>query len=313
VNSFKKILFFSLLSFLSTTLVSIVFADETEKIRMGTDLSLTVSSRPEAKSTLSQSFVIPFLQGQSQLSADNNVTAVLRVEFSPISINGVAEITWTPIAFFQLVTGGRIGSGWNINLFGGDIYGIGIVRKNGRGVVVDGDGFDGLLWSTKAGAVLQFDFAAVFPGDWNHVVFRTYHEINYAGYSVAKDGEPWYFENDDGENMNGWNYYGNYLLGYQTPIFLNMVGFLVETGNYLYTTANRETWGDELSRWTFSLLFNFTVTKRISIAALAQLWTRRTFTTETENNAFYQDRVVSAEPIHLEFYRIAVIATFKLR
>jgi hypothetical protein len=220
---------------------------------------------------------------------------------------------WTPIAFFQLVTGGRIGSGWNIKLFGEDVYGIGIVRKDGGSVVVDGDGFDGILWSAKAGAAVQFDFAAVFPGDWNHVVFRTYHEVNYAGYSDAKNDEPWYFENDDGENMNGWNYYGNYLIGYQMPIFLNMTGFLVETSNYLYTTANRKTWGDEVFRWTFSILFNFTVTERISIATLAQLWTRRTFTTETKNNAFYQDRVIAPDPIHLEFYRVVVIATFKLR
>ncbi|MDR0645410.1 MAG: hypothetical protein LBG05_11005 [Treponema sp.] len=308
MNFLKKILFFAFFSFSSAA-----FADEYERIKMGTDLSLTVSSRPEAKVALSQSFVFPFLQGQSPLVADNNVTAVLRTELSPISVNEVAEITWTPIAFFQLVTGGRIGSGWNINLFSEDIYGIGIVRKSGGSVVVDGNGFDGLLWSVKTGAAVQFDFAAIFPGDWNHVVFRTYHEINYAGYSAARSSEPWYFENDDGENMNGWNYYGNYLLGYQMPLFLNMVGLLAETSNYLYTTENREIWGDELPRWNFSILFNFTVTERVSIAALAQLWTRRTFTQETENNAFYQDRVVESEPIHLEFYRVAAIVTFKLR
>jgi hypothetical protein len=307
MKSLKEVLFLVLLS------SSVVFAFADETIKTSTDVSFTASSRPEAKVALSQSFVFPFLQGQNPLVADNNITAVLSAEVSPISVNGVAEVTWTPIAFFQLVTGGRIGSGWNINLFGGDIYGIGVVRKDGEGVIVDGDGFDGLLWSAKAGAAVQFDLAAVLPGEWNHVVFRTYHEINYAGYPPAKNNEPWYFENDDGENMNGWNYYGNYLLGYQMPLFLNMVGLLAETGNYLYTTENRETWGDELPRWTFSILFNFTVTERVGIAALAQLWTRRTFTQETEDKAFYQDRIVAAEPLHLEFYRVAVIATFKLR
>jgi hypothetical protein len=305
MNSLKKTLFFVVLS------SSVAFADE--QIKTGTELSLTASSRPEAKVSLSQSFIFPFLQGENPLVVDNNVTAVLRAELSPISVNGVAEVTWTPIAFFQLVTGGRIGSGWNINLFGGDVYGIGVVRKDRDGVTVGGNGFDGLLWSAKGGAAVQFDFAAVFPGDWNHVILRTYHEVNYAGYSSAKNGEPWYFENDDGENMNGWNYYGNYLLGYQTPTFLNMAGLLAETSNYLYTTKNRETWGDELPRWTFSVLLNFTVTERVGIAALAQFWTRRTFTLETEDNAFYQDRIVADEPIHLEFYRIAAIVTFKLR
>ena len=54
---------------------------------------------------------------------------------------------------------------------------------------VVGSAFDGLLWNVKTGASLQFDLAAIYPGDWNHIIFRTYHEALYAGYSAASKGD----------------------------------------------------------------------------------------------------------------------------
>ena len=141
-------------------------------VSSSTTLSFTVSSIPEAKLSLTQSFVIPFLQGDGALTRGNNVKADFRAELSPISLNGVAEVTWTPIAFLQVVAGGRIGSGWNINLFGKDVYGIGINnRAANNGAEVSGSGFDGLLWAAKLGGAFQFDMAALFPGDWRHIVF----------------------------------------------------------------------------------------------------------------------------------------------
>jgi hypothetical protein len=70
----------------------------------------------------------------------------LGTEISPISLNGIAEAVWTPIAFFQFAAGGRIGSGWNLNIFDSAIYEIGLNRPDiaGKGEH-KGGAFDGLL------------------------------------------------------------------------------------------------------------------------------------------------------------------------
>jgi hypothetical protein len=164
------------------------------------------------------------------------------------------------------------------------------------------------------GGAFQFDLAAVLPGDWHHLVFRSYHEIRYKGYTDASEGDSWYFENDDGENRNGFNYYGNYLLGYQMPLFLNTLGLMAEMDKYLYDTPNRGSWGDGLGRWTFSALFNFTITDWLSAALITQFRTRRNYTDATKDNGFYQDRQIRDSPSrHLEFYRVALIMTARLR
>jgi hypothetical protein len=145
------------------------------------------------------------------------------------------------------------------------------------------------------------------------VVFRTYHEINHKGYSAASAGESWYFENDDGENRNGFNYYGSLFLGYQMPLFLNTLGLLAEGDLYLYDTPNREQWGDERIRWTFSGLFNFVITKKLSAALLVQLRTRRNYDDPRWEDLFYQNRHIGSKPLRLEFYRAAAILTYTLR
>ncbi|WP_010258047.1 hypothetical protein [Treponema primitia] len=288
------------------------------EIRNTTGLTLQTSTLPEIKLGITQNFIFPLLRSESPLTEGNNLSLALTAELSPVSVNGIAEAVFTPIAFLQAVAGARIGSGWNIELFGNDIYGIGINRRVGDTTKpeVDGSPFDGLLWSAYGGAVFQFDLAAILPGDWNHVVFRTYHEARYKGNTAASSGDSWYFENDDGQNRNGLNYYGNYLLGYQMPIFLNTVGLMAEMELYLYDTPHRKDWGDDLGRWTFGPLFNFTITEKFSAALIVQFHTRRSYTEGREDDlakdVFYQDRHLKTEDPLLSFYRAAAILSYKL-
>jgi hypothetical protein len=277
-------------------------------------LVLQASTLPETKLAFSQRFTFPFLQGNSPLTEDNNIGVALSAEISPISLNGLAEAVWTPIAFFQLSAGGQIGSGWNIELFGGNVYGIGVNRPDAEGKAENaGHAFDGLLWKAKTGATLQMDLAAVFPGDWNHVVALSYHELNYKGYTRAAAGESWYFENDDGENCNGFNYYGNFLIGYQMPSFLNMIALLAEMDLYLYDTPNRGKWGDDRIRWTFSGVLGFTLSKQLNLTLITQFRTRKNYLESNWNELYYRNRTIdSSNPLHLEFYRVAAALTFTL-
>jgi len=313
----KRIVFLLLLQLLAQIIIAQELPPEKNEVTSSSEFFLQAAYTPALKIGFIKHFNFPFLQGEGPLTKDNNIDLALTGEISPISLNGIAEAVWTPIAFFQLSAGGRIGSGWNIELFGSDIYGIGINSPDASGNAEhSGKAFDGLLWKAQAGAVLQADLAAVLPGDWNHVVARTYHEINYRGYTRAAKGEAWYYENDDGyqgENCNGFNYYGNLLIGYQMPILINTVAFFAEANLYLYDTPDRSKWGDDIIRWTFSCIINFSLTKKIDLALVTQFWTLRNYMEANWQDLYYRYRTIdNSNPFHLEFYRVAAVLSWKL-
>jgi hypothetical protein len=286
-----------------------VFADA--GYQNAANLSFTGSSLPEAKLDFAESVTFPFLRGQGPLTAGNTIKTTLTASLTPISLDGIVTTVVTPIAFFQLLGGFQAGSGWNISLFGSDVYGIGINRpQNGKALAIDGAPFDGVIWKAWMGATVQFDLAAVIPGDWNHVVFQSTHQINYGEYSRAGADDSWIQLNDGGENRNGWYYTGNLLLGYQMPLFLNTVGLMAELRTNLYDTPNGSAWGDDLGQWTFTALANSTVTERLSVAVLGQFHTIRTYDTKDQ---FYQYRKISEDnPVRLQFFRVAAVINYTL-
>jgi len=282
------------------------------------ELVLQLSTLPEAKLGYTHTFRFPMLQGDNPLTEGNNLRLQLTAEVSPVSLNGIFKAVLTPIAFLEFSAGARAGAGWPINLFGSDIYGTGLnLSGTDERSGYKGSAFDALLWKGFAGGTFQFDLAAIVPGDWNHVVFLTYHEINYHANTSANANEAWYFENDDGENLNGFNYYGNFVIGYQMPIFLSMVALLAEMNQNLYDTPGRGLWGDDLIRWHFSGILNFTINEKFGIALITQFRTRRNFTNFDEHKddnpqLHFQSRILDkSDPLRLEFYRVAAIVSLK--
>ena len=292
------------------------------EIESSTDLSLHISSIPEAKLVFTQGFSFPFLRGTGPLTLDNNIKTNFSAELSPISLNGIAELIWTPIAFLEIAAGGRLGSGWNMPLGNGIGLNkpVGIFEPgNPRKSEIDGGAFDGLIWSAWGGKALQFDLAAVFPGAWNHVLFRVYDEIRYSAYSRAGSEDSWFFENI-GEYRNGWIWHGNAVLGYQMPLspVLDFVGLMAEVDINLYNTQGREYWGDNQPYWIFSSLFNFSINPRFSSTLILQMHTLRNYGTsdlENRDEYWYQDLELQHEhgAQRLMFYRAALIFNYKLR
>jgi hypothetical protein len=296
-------------------------------VRTSTSFTLQLSSEPAFKILVTQYFVFPFLRGSGSLTERNNLRAALTFDFTPISFNGTCEFTLTPIAFLEVNGGAKAGSGWNINLFGGDIYGIGInapgetdAASGFRKSKVIGGAFDGLIWSAWGGTAFQFDLAALFPGDWNHILFRTYHEARYSAYTAAKKGESWFFESDYGENMNGWMYNAAYILGYQMPKspVLNLLGVMAELRKNFYNVPNGDIWGDSLGYWILSGFMNLRITRSFSAFFAVQMHTRRNHGSsdlENEDFLFYQDLPIDRDhgERKLIFYRAAAILNYRLR
>lgn len=290
----------------------------------GASLNVTVSSLPEAQIAVNQDFIFPLLQGEGPLTAGNNLKLSLSGDVTPVSMNAGADLALTPAAFAQVIGGVKLGSGWNVPGLA-DGLGLMVRQDDGQGAV-DGAPFDGLVWKAWAAGLIQFDLAAVVPGDWNHLAVQTRQEIHYRGYTRAGPGESWLYEADAGENLNGFVYYGMYLLGYLMPAspVLDMAALMAETRVFLYDTPGRERWGDDLPELTLSAIGNFKITRRVSSAFIVQLRTARNFTNYpklpqdlapgVERDAlYYRDRILdTAHPLALRFFRAALIVTVKL-
>jgi hypothetical protein len=301
-------------------------AQESGKEKAGSESSLTLefqaSTLPEMKVRLVKSLVFPVLTGESPLTQGNNIQVDFAGEVSPISMNVLGDILLNPIAFLQIGAGTRVGTGWNIALGNG----MGINRPEGirisslpRKREIDGTPLDGLTADFYGGGALQFDLGMVIPGNWTHVFFRTWHEARYRTFSGAASGEPWIFENDDGENVNGWIYKGSFLLGYLTPAIpiLDLIGFMAEISRTFYHTPGGSTWGENDPQWILSGVLNFRFSETLSAGVLVQVRTRKNYLDGDLNNTekyYFRDRVIDAShPRKFVFYRAAAILSWRLR
>ena len=144
-------------------------------------------------------------------------------------------------------------------------------------------------------------------------------------YSRANKGDAWFFESDHGENQNGWNYLGTYILGYQMPLFLNTVALQAEMLKYLYNTPGGDKWGDSVGRWDFGLVMNFAITERFSTLLVTQFRLYRDYkdfeypvsifgnkSGGVDSDLYYHEREYT-DSRTLKFYRVAAVLNYKLK
>jgi len=309
-----------LIAVLCFTVIGILGAQEGSAVTSSRTLDLQISSLPELKVIFYQTFKSPCFQGDNFLVRGNNLKVSIGGELTPISGNLLFKAVLTPIAFLELSTGGRVGSGWPLKLFGSDLYGIGINEADADGnKSYSGSFMDGCLYKGFFGATVQMDFGLLMsPSDWNHILFQSYHEINYAGYGRAIGDESWHYESDFGENVNGLNYYGNFVLGYQLPLMLNLIAFQAEMDLHLYDMPDRSNYGDDLIRWHFAAILGFKFTDWLDVKVVTQFRTLKNTLEEPDvlwnkKQTYYRNRNLdTADPLGLHFYRVAGLITFKL-
>jgi len=182
----------------------------------------------EAKMEAGYSLKIPMLVGKGPLFSGNNLKVKGLLGLSPVAVTLGVDAVLTPIALMELTLGGSLGTGWDFDPM--ELSGL-LKSTGGIGTVLAADPLGGAYYKARAGAALQFDTGAIFPGDWTSVLLRTYHEFMYQGYTGAKSGEAWEYETS-GAKVNGFNYKGEYIVGYKLPFKLNMVALQLETFAY---------------------------------------------------------------------------------
>jgi hypothetical protein len=239
------------------------------------DLSFYASTRGEMQVNFVPQWEFPCLRGDHPLFSENNLALKLDASLSPIwaGLAGDAILTAAPFLSFRL--GAMTGTGWNYDLFGQvQLVGLGMNTKididdTDDGVM--GNGCDGVVWDVHAGATVQFDLAAFFPGDWNHVVMQYYNNVQYIAYTKAQGDDFWYYLGDDGLNQNSFRYNFDIFAGYAMPVFVDLAGVQLSGTLPFYNVEAGASVRDRGFSLTLSFLADFKITKAFSIMTIARL------------------------------------------
>jgi len=163
-------------------------------------------------------YTMPFLKGSDELTADNHLTFNLGVELSPVTVAPLASVTFSPIAFLEFAIGGIIGSGWGLT---DDIQGLAKLDES-KPKYENLTPFAHWYFYTWASGCFMFDLAAVWEGDWHHVVATASYKVGYQKMTGTKSSV-WTWRNSYGQ-ASGWVYEQEYFLGYQMPLKVSTVG-----------------------------------------------------------------------------------------
>ena len=221
------------------------------------------------KAIIDYGLVLPFLWLPGSLAAGDDFRLDLSGELTPVSLNANLEASVTPIAFMSLSAGAGLGTGWGLGFVG-----LGLNESSG----VRSKSLDGFVYRAWVKGSLQFDLAAILPGEWRHIVLLASPKLLYQAYSEAREDEAWVWEADDGMDFNGWKLKGSYFLGYRMPLRLSAVGLLFETEGFFGSLRDRSPmaagWGSDYTYYSLGLLANFRLNERASLSILPQIKTR---------------------------------------
>jgi len=306
-----------IISTLACLLVAgVLFAQEDaeaaeSKVAYTTHINLAIAWPMEGKLNVSESFKVPALNFNNALMRGNNVTFKLGADITPITLEGKFDITWTPIAFLELYGGASIGSGWTLKQWHGLSFN---TEENGKTAIVPIN-FKKAFYTANLGGALQFDLGAVIPSDWTHIVFRIDEYFMYKGVSATGPYDSWIFQNDAGENRNGWTYYGTYVLGYQMPLPVNLIAFRVETEKTFFklpSGIDKAAWGENRYTVTFTPIVSFKAAEALTIMLLAQWKTVHNYSA-SDLELFYQNRKIDKNKADkIIFKRVGIIFDIKI-
>ncbi|HOU84651.1 MAG TPA: hypothetical protein PLA54_01245 [Spirochaetota bacterium] len=273
------------------------------------EMNLTTSTDVELKASYSHEITVPFLNSPNVLFENNEISFDFSAFLSPISAGLEVETLFRPIALLEFSTGIEIGSGWNSRF----VRGLAINEPSGSyDNYFNNKTLKGIVHKEKAGAAFQFDVGAVIPGEWTHVVFRSYHQYYYKAFTAASKNESWLWEADDGENRNGTHYYIQNVLGYKMPLMMEFFGLMIEAERSYYDTANGDPSGENIWNYTASCIMGFRSGENTKFNLITQFRSVRNYTEETEEYDYYRSRVIDPDKSRKwEFYRIILNMTYE--
>ena len=151
---------------------------------------------------------------------------------------------------------------------------------------------------------------AIIPNDWTHIIARVDQYFLYKGVTGVGQLDSWVFQNDDGENRNGFTYCGSYVLGYQMPLPMNMIALRVETEKTFFkvpSDADKRNWGEDRYNVVFGPIISFKPIDQLTIMLIAQWKTAHNYTVG-DVKTFYQTRTIDkSKRDKIIFKRVGII------
>lgn len=181
----------------------------------------------ETMLSVKYSLIFPFFKLNNFLFEDNKIKMNLIFNISPVTFEIGTEMGISPIAFLFLTAGTTIGTGWNISGIANGLArnNYGNVLSNEPEEILIKDSFFGPAMRNWFSLTLQFDFSYLCPKNnerWTHIIMmgkvKLEHILllNFAYYN-----KPYEWQADNGETLNGWYLYGDFILGYKLPVIID--------------------------------------------------------------------------------------------
>lgn len=217
-------------------------------------------------------YTIP-IPGSAALTQGNTVVLGADFQISPGTIKPHIFLRYSPIAFLLFGAGAKFGTGWEF--MGAQCL---ASYNQASGKFDNITPFKNWFYEFDISAVFQFDAAAVWPGDWHHIVFMAGYELRLSGMTGQADGHPWVWAADF-PKVNGLNYYANAILGWQLPLkHLSLVGCQAEFEGFYddgqIDSAYRN-FDIDFCRINIAPLVVFSFTKKDTLFALVYFERRR--------------------------------------
>lgn len=286
---------------------SIVEAEDDKQRDMGSTWGAA-----EIKASYKRSYSKNLLTGDSFLTKDNSIKYTLIGEISPVSVETGGEVNLSPIAFIDMSLGSTIATGWKAI----GVVGLGLNNKNNK--LPKSDAFQGILSRSWFSGTVKFDASAVLPGDktWKHILLLSNHKISYKHFSAANSSDPWIFQGGEGDNYNGFSYNHTSFLGYQMPLAVEKVGFIIDT-NYNFISSNNSStnssggWGSDFLNVTLGALINLKLSNEHSITVIPQFKNNLRYLSESGREIYFKNREVDKNsPQYWDFDRIVLIYNY---
>ena len=260
------------------------------KVKYSTNINLAITYPWAGKLSVAEVIKVPFLNFNNPFMRSNNITFKLGAELTPVTVEGKFDVVWTPLAFLEVYGGASIGSGWTLKNW----HGLALNQDDSGTTLKVPINFKKAFYTANFGGALQFDLGALIPTDWTHIVFRIDQYFLYKGVTGVGSLSSWIFQNDDGENRNGFTYCGSYILGYQMPLPMNMIAFRIETEKTFFKVpagVDKRNWGENRYNVVFGPIISFKPVDKLTIMLIAQWKTVRDYSV-ADAQKFYQARVI---------------------
>lgn len=235
----------------------------------------SLAGNTEMRTTLHAAYTVPFSFSNNPLFEGCNFSVDTALELTPISIMPKLKFSITPAAFFNFQAGANIGTAW-------ELTGIkSLSWYNSTKVEYEQmNAFETWYYQMWICSTLMFDTAAIFPGDWNHIVMAASWELNYAGL-LNEDSECDLFQwqTADGQT-EGAKYVSSYLIGYQMPLKLSLIGVQAEFSGYMHKSdfADKyDKYEGDFMKVSVNPLCQIDLSEKDSIFLLARISSRRSF------------------------------------